>query len=80
VVKEHYGEEEKDAEKAKEHYAEQDHDQRKENGDTTLPPTTRYGAGNQHSGETIMRTQHASQREEARTREQHKSRQEKARA
>ena len=79
-MKEYYGEEEKDAGKAKEHYAEQEHDQRKENGDAIIPPTTRYGAGNQHSGETTMRTQHVSQREKARTREQHKSRQEKARA
>ena len=79
VVNEHYCEKEKDAGKANEHCAEQDHDQRKENGDTTIPPTTRYGVGNQHFGETTMRTQHASQREKARTREQHKGRQEKTR-
>ena len=65
--KEHYARKEKYAEKVKEHYAESEHDQLKENGDTTILPTTRYGAGSQHCGEITMREQHKSQQEKART-------------
>ena len=52
--KEHYARKEKCAEKVKEHYAEQEHDQLKEDGDATILPTTRYGAGSQHFGDITM--------------------------
>ena len=67
VATEHYGEKEKDTGQAKTHYPEQEHDQLKENGDTTILPTTRYGVGRQHFGEATMREQHTSQQEKART-------------